>query len=483
MMKKPHAFLIQGKWRRSSEVLDVRNPYNGETVAQVCRPGIEDVEEAIRAMVRVFEKTGRLATHSRVTALQRAAALVQERREEIARTLCLESGKPIRSSRGEVDRAVCTLTLASHEAGRIYGEILPLDITRSAEGRLGLVRRFPIGPLAGITPFNFPLNLVCHKVAPALAVGNPITIKPSSATPLTALKLGEILVEAGVLPGAVNILPVHSKLADALVTDERIRMISFTGSAEVGWNLKTRAGKKRVCLELGGNAAVVVEPDADLKYAVERSVLGGYAYAGQICIAVQRIFVHQKIFDEFMHAYVQGAKALKVGDPMDEDTDVGPMIDEGAAAQTEEWVREAEDGGGKILTGGQREGTLFQPTVLTGVRPEARVCAQEVFAPVVVVEPYASFEEAIDRVNDSRYGLQAGVFTRDVEKIFVAYNRMEVGGVMANDIPTFRVDHMPYGGVKDSGFGREGVRYAVEEMTELKLLMIDRGLSHQSPDG
>lgn len=401
--------------------------------------------------------------------------------DELSRTLCLESGKPIKHARGEVTRAVSTLTIASEEAGRIGGETVPLDITPAAGDRLGIVRRFPLGPISGISPFNFPLNLVCHKVAPALAAGNTITLKPASATPLSALLLGDILLQAGMIPGAYNVLPCSASVAEPLVTDPRLKMITFTGSAEVGWGLKTRAGKKRVCLELGGNAAVVVEPDADMDFAVQRSVLGGYAYAGQICISVQRIFVQRDVYQTFRDRFVEGVNNLILGDPLLEETDVGPMIDEPSAVQTEAWVEEACAAGAKILTGGERNGTFFQPTVLEGAPRDAKVACEEVFAPVVVLDAYDRFEEALERVNDSVFGLQAGIFCKDVEKVFRAFNDIEAGGVIVNDIPTYRVDHMPYGGVKDSGFGREGVKYALEEMTEIKLMVVNHGLPDPEP--
>ena len=354
---------------------------------------------------------------------------------------------------------------------------MPLDITPAAGDRLGVIRRFPRGPIAGISPFNFPLNLVCHKVAPALASGNTISVKPASATPLSALLLGEILLEAGALPGSYNVIPCSARLAEPLVTDPRLKMVTFTGSAEVGWGIKSKAEKKMVCLELGGNAATMVEPDADMDFAVQRCILGGYAYAGQICISIQRIYVHEKVFDEFTDAFVKGVEVLHVGDPLLEETDVGPMIDEASAVQTEEWIKEAVSQGAKTLTGGQRNGTMVQPAVLVNVPRDAKVSWEEVFAPVVVLDSYKTFEEAMEKVNDSKFGLQAGVFTKDIEKAFKAFNGIDVGGVVVNDIPTFRVDHMPYGGVKDSGFGREGVKYAIEEMTEIKIMVVNHGMA------
>jgi glyceraldehyde-3-phosphate dehydrogenase (NADP+) len=375
-----------------------------------------------------------------------------------------------------VTRAISTLTIAAEEAGRLEGETIPLDFTAAGGDRLGIVRRFPIGAIGGISPFNFPLNLVLHKVAPALASGNTISIKPASSTPLSAILLGEILESAEVIPGAYNVLPCSAKAAEPLVTDQRLKMLTFTGSAEVGWKLKQQVGKKRICLELGGNAAVIVEPDADLDFALQRCVLGAFAYAGQICISIQRIFVHSCIYTAFVEAFLEAVRKLKVGDPALDETDVGPMIDEPSARQTEAWIKEAVAQGGRLLEGGERSGTLVQPCVLENVPPEAKVCAEEVFAPVVVFDRYETFEEAVNKVNDSKFGLQAGVFARDIEKAFLAFNEIDVGGVVVNDIPTFRVDHMPYGGVKDSGFGREGVKYAMEEMTEAKLMVVNHGI-------
>ena len=475
-MEKTFRFLVNGEWQTSKETMEVLNPFNGDVVGTVHRPSVGDVENAIQSSVKAFEKMRRMPSYQRSEILKKAAAMIDERKEELARVLCQEAGKAIKHARGEVTRTVSTLTIAAEEANRVVGEAVPLDITPAAGDRLGIVRRFPIGPIAGISPFNFPLNLVCHKVAPALASGNTIVVKPASATPLSALLLGEILLEAGALPGSFNVIPCSAKLADPLVTDPRFKMVTFTGSAEVGWGLKSKAGKKRVCLELGGNAAVVVESDADMDFAVQRCLLGGYAYAGQVCIAVQRIFIQERVYDDFVEVFVKGVKALNVGDPMLEETDVGPMIDEASAIQTEAWVNEAVAQGAEILTGGQRDGTIYDPTVLINVPRDAKVSCQEVFAPVVVIGKYKKFEEAIDKVNDSVFGLQAGVFTKDIEKAFKAFNEIDVGGVIVNDIPTYRVDHMPYGGVKDSGFGREGVKYAMEEMTELKIMVVDHGL-------
>ncbi|HMC88372.1 MAG TPA: aldehyde dehydrogenase family protein, partial [Gemmataceae bacterium] len=353
------------------------------------------------------------------------------------------------------------------------GEIVPLDITPGTDNHFGLYRRMPIGPMLGITPFNFPLNLVAHKVAPALAVGNPIVLKPAPQTPLTSLMLGEVILQAGLPAGMVSILPCTNVVAERMVTDERFKLVSFTGSAAVGWMLKNKAGKKRVVLELGGNAGVIVEPDADLDQAADRSAVGGFAYSGQTCISVQRIYAHESVYQKFLDKLLQCVAALKAGNPAEDTTVIGPLIDEGAAKRVEAWIQEAMKGGAAVRVGGKRQGSVVEATVLTEVTPQMKVSCQEVFGPVVTVSPYVKFEDALAGINDSPYGLQAGVFTRDIKKVFQSFRDLDVGTVLINEIPTFRADHMPYGGVKDSGIGREGLRYAIEEMTEIKLLVLN----------
>jgi acyl-CoA reductase-like NAD-dependent aldehyde dehydrogenase len=384
-----------------------------------------------------------------------------------------EAGKPIRAARTEVERAIFTFTVAAEESTRIYGEYLPLDWQEYTAGRWGIVRRFPLGPIAGITPFNFPLNLVAHKVAPAIAAGCTMIVKPAPQTPLTALLLAETVQEAGWPDGALNVLPLSNEDAGLLVTDDRLKMLSFTGSAAVGWEMKRRAGKKKVALELGGNGAVMVHHDADLAFAAERCVAGGFAYAGQSCIAVQRILVERSVYGKFTEALLAGVSKLQLGDPLQESTDVGPLIRESDAIRAAEWIQEAVRAGARLLCGGQRQGSMLAPTVLTGTRPEMKVNCQEIFAPAVTIDPYDDALEAIRRINNSAYGLQAGIFTRDLKLLFNAYEELEVGGLISGDVPTFRIDHMPYGGVKDSGLGREGLRYAIEEMTEPKLLVMN----------
>jgi acyl-CoA reductase-like NAD-dependent aldehyde dehydrogenase len=428
---------------------------------------------AIQAAVRAFEVTRKLPSYERQRVLRAVAQGITDRREDFARTIALEAGKPIRTARAEVERAIFTFNIAAEESTRIYGQWLPLDLQAFAAGRWALVRRFPLGPIAAITPFNFPLNLVAHKWAPALAAGCTIVHKPASQTPLSSLLLAELVEQAGWPSGALNVLPLSSHDAEHLVADERLKMLTFTGSAVVGWDLKKKAGKKRVTLELGGNAGVIIHDDADLDYAAERCATGGFSYAGQSCISVQRIFVHATVMEDFLAAFLPRVQKLKVGDPLEEATDVGSLISEADARRAEEWIYEATAAGARLLCGGKRNGSLLEPTVLTGTRPQQRVNCDEIFAPVVTVESYDDFGEAVRRVNDSRYGLQAGVFTRDTALLFRAYEELEVGGVIAGDAPTFRIDHMPYGGVKDSGLGREGLRYAIEEMTEQKILVVN----------
>ena len=472
-MTKEYKFLINGEWRRSSIKEAIKNPYNNETVVEVYFAEEADLEDAVKSSQRAFEITRKLPAYKRADILKNIVRGLEQRKEELAKTITLEAGKPITDSRGEVSRTINTFQIASEEAKRIEGEVIPLDLMQGSEGRLGIVRRFPIGPILGITPFNFPLNLVAHKVAPAIASGNTIILKPAPKTPITAILLGEIATEAGLPAGALNVIPCSNLLAEKLVTDDRIKKLSFTGSAAVGFKLKAKAGMKKITLELGGNAGVIIHSDADIDFAAKRCTIGGFSYAGQICISVQRIYVQKNIYGEFLDKFLANIKKLRMGDPMDESTNIGPMIEQGASQRTEEWLNEAIKDGAKILTGGKRNGNFFEPTVLTNTKPSMKVCGEEVFAPLVTVEQYDKFEESVVMVNNSLYGLQAGLFTRDIKNIFYAYNEIEVGGVIVNDIPTYRIDHMPYGGVKMSGFGREGIRYAINEMTELKLLAMN----------
>ena len=385
-----------------------------------------------------------------------------------------ESGKPIRDARVEAERGALVFRLAAEEAERMVGETIPLDLGRAHVGRIGVTRRFPVGPVAGISPFNFPLNLAAHKVAPAIAAGCSIVLKPPSRDPLTMLTVAGIIDAAGLPEGAVSVLPMSRQLGDSMVADERFALLSFTGSPGVGWRMKTKAGRKRVVLELGGNAGAIVDASADLDWAVRRLLVGAFAYAGQVCISVQRLFVHESVWDEFLERFVAAAGALHMGDPMDPSTDLGPMVDELAAARTQRWVREAVDQGARVLVGGTADGNWFPPTVIVDADPGSQVCSEEAFAPLVVVFPFRDFEEPWRQINASRFGLQAGVFTGDLAHAWRAFEALEVGGVIVNDVPTYRVDHMPYGGVKDSGLGREGVRWAIEDMTELRLMVVAR---------
>ena len=468
-----HGFYVDGKWLEEGDIVEVRAPYDGALVARIHQGRREHAEAAIAAAVKAFGTTRRLPAFERQRVLRRIADGIQGRKEEFARTLAQEAGKPIKSARLEVDRAVFTFNIAAEETVRGYGEYLPLDWQQSTAGRWGIVKRFPLGPIAGITPFNFPLNLVAHKVAPAIAAGCSIILKPAPQTPLSALLLAEVIQQAGWPDGGFNAILLSNEDSGVLVTDERIKLISFTGSTAVGWAIRANAGKKKVLLELGGNSGVIVHSDADLAYAAGRCVTGSFSYAGQACISVQRIFVEHSVFGKFIELLLDGVSKLKLGDPLEESSDVGPLIRESDAIRAYDWVQEAVRGGARLLCGGHRKGSMLEPTVLTSTKPTMKVNCQEIFAPVVTVEPYTDFAGALRQVNNSPYGLQAGLFTRDAKLIFQAYEELEVGGLIAGDVPTFRIDHMPYGGVKDSGLGREGLRYAIEEMTEPKLLVMN----------
>ena len=468
-----HGFLVDGRWIEDGNLVEVRAPYDGAVIGRVFQGTRQHAEAAIAAAVKAFGTTRRLPAFERQRVLRRVAQGITERKQEFAHTLAQEAGKPIKAARTEVERAIFTFTVAAEESTRIYGEYLPLDRQEFTAGRWGIVRRFPLGPVAGITPFNFPLNLVAHKVAPAIASGCSMVLKPAPQTPLSALLLAETIQQAGWPDGALNVLPLSNEDAGVLVTDERLKMISFTGSAAVGWEIKKRAGKKKVILELGGNAGVIVHSDADLAYAAERCVAGGFVYAGQTCISVQRILVEHSVYGKFTELLLAGVKKLKTGDPLDDTTDLGSLIRESDAARASDWIQEAVRGGARLLCGGRRNGALLEPAVLTGTKPDMKVNCQEIFAPVVTVEPYDDFNAAVRQINNSPYGLQAGIFTRDAKLLFHAYEELEVGGVIAGDVPAFRIDHMPYGGIKDSGLGREGLRYAIEEMTEPKLLVMN----------
>jgi acyl-CoA reductase-like NAD-dependent aldehyde dehydrogenase len=465
-------YLVNGDWRTGEGSFEVKSPYDEGVVAEIGTPTDADVEEAAATAASTFEESRRLPVHARADALDHISARLKETIDENAQLIAREGGKPVKWAKVEATRAVSTFRWASEVIRHGDDEVMRLDTEEALGSRLGIVRRFPIGPVLGITPFNFPLNLVAHKVAPALGVGAPIVVKPASATPLGSLRLAELFAETDLPKGMLQVLPVSSKVADGMVRDERYRKISFTGSAEIGWYLKGLDPRKRVTLELGGNAGVIVHADADLDFAAQRIAYGGYYQAGQSCISVQRVLVSSEVYEDFTDRLVKQVESLKVGDPLDPTVDVGPVIQRSEVDRIKAWVDEAVSQGAKVLTGGEGDGPFFQPTLLADVTPEMKVCREEIFGPVVTISPYQTFEDALRTVNDSRYGLQAGVFTKDLNRAFEAHRSIEVGGIIVNDVSAFRADQMPYGGSKDSGFGREGLRYAMEEMTEPRIMVL-----------
>jgi acyl-CoA reductase-like NAD-dependent aldehyde dehydrogenase len=474
MLRESYPYYLGGVAVAANTDLPVTNKYTGAVATRVARADRTVVAQAIGAAQEAFAATRRMPAFQRQAVLSHAVERVTQRQSELAEALAIEAGKPIRDARGEVTRLIDTFRIAAEEAVRIAGEWLPLDISPRAAGYQAIVRRFPLGPCALITPFNFPMNLVAHKVAPAIAAGCPWVLKPASATPVGALILGEILAETKLPPGAFSIVPCSAADAEPLVTDERIKLLSFTGSPDVGWSLKARAGQKRVTLELGGNAACIVDRDADLDFAAERITSGAFYQSGQSCISVQRIIAHRAIYEALKARLIERATKLKAGDPLDEQTFLGPLITEADALRIEQWVGEAVVAGARVLCGGHRDGGVYEATYLENVDPRQKISCIEVFGPVATIQPFDEFADAVRIANDSRYGLQCGVFTQDLRHAFYAYEELDVGGVIVNDIPSFRVDNMPYGGVKHSGQGREGVRYAIEEMTERKLLVLNR---------
>jgi acyl-CoA reductase-like NAD-dependent aldehyde dehydrogenase len=467
-----YGYFLDGGFRNSGHDVVISSVWDHSAFAIVQEAGPEDAIEAIHSAVRSFGVMRKLSSFQRSNILRKIARGIAARREDFARAICREAGKPIKTARIEVDRGVYTFEVAAEEATRIYGEYIPLDTLEATADRWGLMRRFPIGPVFAITPFNFPLNLVAHKVAPAIAAGCPLILKPAPQTPVTALMLAEVVHEAGLPEGGLAVMPMSNDTAATVLADDRIKMLTFTGSAAVGWQLKARASKKRVTLELGGNAGVIVHSDTDLPYAAQRCVAGGFSYGGQTCISVQRILVQRSKFSEFSRLLLEGVSKLKIGDPMDEATDVPPLIREQDAIRAVEWIEEAVKGGARLLCGGKRKGSIVEPTVLTNTQSTMRVNCAEVFAPVVTLEPYDEFATAVGEINNSQYGLQAGVFTRDAGLIQIAFRELEVGALIVGDVPSFRVDQMPYGGVKDSGMGREGLRFSIEDMTEPKLMVM-----------
>ncbi len=465
---------IGGKWVSSTEHIEVMDKYSGDTIGIVPKASKEMVNEAVNSAEEAFKDFKKTPAYLRSEILERASYLIQQRSEEIAKTICMEAGKAWKYSIGEVKRGVETFKFAAEEAKRIHGETVPMDASTSGTNRIGYYIRVPIGVIGAITPFNFPLNLVAHKVAPAIASGNTVVLKPASATPITALMLAEILEEAELPSGVFNIvIGPGREVGETLVTNDKVQKITFTGSPKVGDRIVRIAGIKRITLELGNNSATIIEKDADIDKAVLRCVDSAFANSGQVCISLQRIYVHKDIVDEFTDKFAKATENLKVGNPINKDIDLGPMIDEEEAKRAEEWVQEAINMGATLVTGGTREGRILKPTVLRNTTREMRVMCMEVFAPIVSIVEYSNFEEAIQHVNDSDYGLQAGVYTNNIKKAHYAIDNLDVGGVMINDTSIFRVDHMPYGGNKMSGIGREGVRFAIEEMTNIKMVMFN----------
>jgi acyl-CoA reductase-like NAD-dependent aldehyde dehydrogenase len=465
-------YLVNGEWRTGDGSFEVHSPYDDSVVAEIGVPTEADVEEAATTAHDTFAESSKLPVHERADALDHVSKRLGETIEENAKLIAQEGGKPLKWATVEATRAVSTFRWASEVIRHGDDELMRLDTEASLGSRVGLIRRFPVGPVLGITPFNFPLNLVAHKVAPSLGVGAPIVVKPASATPIGSLRLAEFFAETDLPKGMYQVLPVSSKVADGMARDERYRKISFTGSAEIGWYLKGLDPKKRVTLELGGNAGVIVHADADLDFAAQRIAYGGYYQAGQSCISVQRVLVSSEVYEDFAARLVKEVQSLKVGDPMDPTVDVGPVIQRQEVDRIGEWVKEAVSQGAHVLTGGEGDGPFFQPTLIADVTPEMKVCREEVFGPVVTISPYQTFEDALRIVNDSRYGLQAGVFTNDINRAFEAHRTIEVGGIIINDVSAFRADQMPYGGSKDSGFGREGLKYAMDEMTEPRIMVL-----------
>lgn len=471
-LAESYPFYVANKPRSPNRDLVVTDKYSGKVVTRVAQAGAEDVEAAIAAADAARGAMARLPAHARRDALEHCVRRFRERADELAESLVIEAGKPAKDAHGEVTRLIDTFRIAAEEVSRPGGEVVEMGISERTEAYRGMWKRVPIGPCSFITPFNFPLNLVAHKVAPAIAAGCSFVLKPAEATPVGALLIGEILAETNLPEGAFSILPVPRDRAEQFVSDERLKLLSFTGSDVVGWKLKAAAGKKKVVLELGGNAACLVDADADLGDTLERVLFGGFYQSGQSCISVQRILVHEAVYGRFRDRLVEKVEALVCGDPHDENTYIGPMISEEAAKRLEGWIEAAREAGAKVLCGGKRSGAMLTPAVVENVPTDCELYDKEAFGPVVCLEPYNDFDKALSSVNASRYGLQAGLFVRDIGKINRAWDRLEVGGVVINDVPSFRVDNMPYGGVKDSGIGREGVRYAMDDMSEIRLLVI-----------
>ena len=471
-MIKTFPYYLAGEAVYANTDLKVTDKYSGEVAYEVPLATPDVLDQAIAAAVDATDAMRKMTVYERQAVLEHCIKRFTERQDELAEALCIEAGKPINDAKGEVGRLIDTFKIAAEETPRMLGETLPLDISPRAKGYRGMTQRVPIGPCAFISPFNFPLNLAAHKVAPAIAAGCPFVLKPASMTPIGALVIGEILAETNLPKGAFSILPCRRDSADLLTEDDRLKLLSFTGSPDVGWKLKARAGKKPVILELGGNAACVVDKDWDLDDAVARVIIGAFYQSGQSCIGVQRLFVHSDVYEAFKEKLLVKTKALKSGDPKDPQTFIGPMISEGEAKRLHGWITDAQERGATLLCGGERDGNMLQATLMENVPHDCELSAEEAFGPVAILEPFDDYDAVLKRVNDSRFGLQAGIFTRDIYKAQQAWDELEVGGVVIGDVPSWRVDHMPYGGVKDSGLGREGIRWAMEDMTELRLMVV-----------
>ena len=472
MVRKNYPYYLANEPKLPNTDLEVKDKFTGEVATRVALADRNAIDQAIAAAVKAAEPMRKLPAYRRQEILNHCVKRFQDRADELAELLCIEAGKPIKDSRGEVLRLIDTFRIAAEESVRMTGEVMPLDISSRAAAYRGQWKRVPIGPCSFISPFNFPLNLTAHKIAPALAVGCPFVLKPASSTPLGALIIGEVLAETDLPKGAFSILPCPRDGAEQLTTDDRFKLLSFTGSPGVGWDLKAKAGKKKVVLELGGNAACIVDEDADLKDTVERLIFGAFYQSGQSCISVQRILIHHKVYETFRDRLITETRKLKMGDPRDESVTIGPMISEKEAERLDGWIQSAVKAGGKILCGGRRQGVMLEATLLENVPANEKLSAAEAFGPVALLEPFQDFSSALQTANASVFGLQCGVFTRDIYKIQKAWDELEVGGVLIGEVPSWRVDHMPYGGVKESGLGREGIRFAMEDMTEIRLLVV-----------
>ncbi len=468
---KHYKIYCGGEFLETKTVLEVRNPYDNELVATTYLAGKEILELAIEKALMVEKECKELPSYVKCRILMQIVHQLISKKKELAEILSLESAKPIKYALGEIERSIQTFAIAAEESKRLPKEYMSLDWTAAGLRREGIIKHFPVGLSAGISPFNFPMNLAVHKIAPSIAAGCPMILKPSRSTPLSNLELAKIIDETDLPKGAISILPMDRESGNQLVTDKRFKLLTFTGSPEVGWKMKADAGKKKTVLELGGNAGAIITETCDFDMAVKRCLMGAFSYSGQVCIHLQRIYVQEALFERFTQKFLDETKALKAGHPVDPDTDISAMIDEENAIRVEKWVKEAVEEGAELLCGGSREGTYFEPTVLTKTINKMKVSSSEIFGPVVTIEPYTNFEDAVGEVNNSKYGLQAGVFTNNIKEMDLAFNELDVGGVILNDVPTFRVDQMPYGGVKDSGMGREGVKYAILDMMEAKVLV------------